>query len=615
MNSRLSRSWVRILAFCLFLIMTALFCFSVAGVITAYTNGWYYTKPVFSESDVCAGLVQEDLVRVLDTMYVFTSLDQLRLDPAFSFRIITESGEILADTTVTGSAYVMDYTLYPPYESLVMQGFEEAAFLEGYVNLPITRDSGSRYYNAWLIFEDLTAVSGLFLPGAAVSLVFCILLFTLLLSTAGKHPQGEPGPRGLDRLPYELYCCALFFLFVALFNLFTLYNVPGFLSFAGIFCSAAVLGTLLLMTTVARCRGKKFHRTTLIYWLIRGTGKFLRVLPLVWRTVLCFLGYLLLSLIGFAILFEGAPLVGFLLLFLLNGFTAFLLIAYARDLRRLQKAGEALSAGNFALPPDESLLFPDLKAHSNHLSGVGMSMNRALEDRMRSERMKTELITNVSHDLKTPLTSIVTYVDLLSCCPLEGEAREYAAVLDRQAHRLKKLTEDLVDASKAASGALQLNAETLDLNELVRQASGEYSPRLEEAGLTPIIVLPDDPIRVFADSRYLWRVLDNLLSNALKYTLSGTRVYISVQQESGWAFLAVRNISAVPITVSGEELTERFVRGDTSRSTEGSGLGLSITKSLVELMHGSLQITVDGDLFKAVIALPLSPEPDPSPAS
>ncbi len=608
MTNHFCRTWVKVLAFCLFVLITALCFLSAAGTYTAYTNGWYFSQPVFAESGICKEVVSEDLSSIISSMYIFSSLDQLRLDEAFSYRIITESGRILADTTNKSSVYVTDYTLYPPYESLVMQDMTEAAFLEGYIDLPIVPAGGVRYYNAWRLFNLVTGVQAFFIPVLILSFILCIFLFTLLLSTAGKHADGEPGPRGLDKFPYELYCLGIFLLFVVWFHLtdYLSLNTGRFFFISFLIVGCTILATLFLMTTVARTRGGKFLRTTMTYWLIRGSGKFLRVIPLVWRTALCYLGYLFFNFIGAAMLFNGPTALGLFFLLLLNGFAGAVLIAYARDLRRLQKAGEELAAGNFAVQPDERLRFPDLKAHSSHLAGVGMGMNRALEDRMRSERMKTELITNVSHDLKTPLTSIVTYVDLLSCCPLEGEAKNYVSVLERQAHRLKKLTEDLVDASKAASGALQINPETLDLTELVHQAVGEYSQRLEDAGLIPMIALPEEPVRILSDSRYLWRVLDNLLSNAVKYTLSGTRIYISVHQENGWAVLTMKNISAAPLTVSGEELTERFVRGDASRSTEGSGLGLSITKSLVELMHGSLQIVVDGDLFKAIIAFPVS---------
>ena len=250
-------------------------------------------------------------------------------------------------------------------------------------------------------------------------------------------------------------------------------------------------------------------------------------------------------------------------------------------------------------------MLPALKEHAENLSAVRLGMSRAVDERMKSERFRTELITNVSHDLKTPLTSIVSYVDLLKNEPIESEkAREYIDVLDRQSQRLKKLTADLVDASKASSGALTVNPEPVDLGELVRQSAGEYAERFAAASLTPVLGLREEETVVTADGRLLWRVLDNLLTNAVKYSLPGTRVYLDVTKSPGTASISVKNISREALNIPAEELMERFVRGDASRSSEGSGLGLSIARSLTELMGGELRITLDGDLFKAEILFP-----------
>ena len=221
---------------------------------------------------------------------------------------------------------------------------------------------------------------------------------------------------------------------------------------------------------------------------------------------------------------------------------------------------------------------------------------------MKSERFKTELITNVSHDLKTPLTSIVSYVDLLKKEPIESEsAQEYIDVLDRQSQKLKKLTADLVDASKASSGALPVHSEKLDLGELLRQSAGEYTEKFAAAGIAPVLLVPEGETYVTADGRLLWRVLDNLLGNAVKYAQSGTRLYLELVQDETETVLTLKNISREPLNIPAEELMERFVRGDGSRHTDGSGLGLSIAKSLMELMGGKLALTLDGDLFKAAL--------------
>ena len=243
-----------------------------------------------------------------------------------------------------------------------------------------------------------------------------------------------------------------------------------------------------------------------------------------------------------------------------------------------------------------------LKEHGDNLNAVSIGMNRAVNERMKSERFKTELITNVSHDLKTPLTSIVSYVDLLKKEPIESEsAQEYIDVLDRQSQKLKKLTTDLVDASKASSGALPVNLEKIDLGELLRQSAGEYTEKFAAAGIVPVLLVPEGETYVTADGRLLWRVLDNLLGNAVKYAQSGTRLYLELMQDETETVLTLKNISREPLNIPAEELMERFVRGDGSRHTDGSGLGLSIAKSLMELMGGKLALTLDGDLFKAAL--------------
>nr|WP_305147810.1 HAMP domain-containing sensor histidine kinase [Clostridium sp. DFI.5.61] len=226
---------------------------------------------------------------------------------------------------------------------------------------------------------------------------------------------------------------------------------------------------------------------------------------------------------------------------------------------------------------------------------------------MKSERFKAELITNVSHDLKTPLTSIINYVNLLKMEEVENpKAREYIEVLDRKSQRLKKLTEDLVEASKASTGALTVNREKIGMCQLVDQALGEYEEKLEARKLTVVPSLPEGETYVYADGRHLWRVIDNLLGNCAKYAMEGTRIYLELVRGKGQVTLSIKNISRDPLNVPPERLMERFVRGDESRTTEGSGLGLSIARSLTELQGGTFELAVDGDLFKATVTMPQS---------
>ena len=247
-------------------------------------------------------------------------------------------------------------------------------------------------------------------------------------------------------------------------------------------------------------------------------------------------------------------------------------------------------------------MFWEFKKHGENLNNISLGMSRAVDERMKSERFKTELITNVSHDIKTPLTSIINYVDLLNREDLpDGTIKEYVGVLVRQSSRLKKLIDDLVEASKASTGNIVVNSTRTEIGVLLTQAAGEYEERLRSNELELIQNQPEEEVYIMADGRLLWRVFDNLMNNICKYSQPGTRVYLDLEKVNGEVVITFKNISRNPLNISSEELLERFVRGDSARSTEGSGLGLSIAKSLVELQGGKLDLAIDGDLFKVIL--------------
>lgn len=240
------------------------------------------------------------------------------------------------------------------------------------------------------------------------------------------------------------------------------------------------------------------------------------------------------------------------------------------------------------------------------INSIGTGLEQALQERVKSERLKADLITNVSHDIKTPLTSIISYVDLLKREKLPGEkVQEYLNVLDQKSQRLKNLTEDLVEASKASSGTIKLELSTLDLVEMIWQTNGEFEEKFAQRHLELISSLPDGSILIEADGRRLWRILENVYNNAFKYAMEHSRVYTDLTQEGGTVYFTIKNVSENPLNVQGDELTERFVRGDVSRTTEGSGLGLSIAQSLTKLQGGTFEILIDGDLFKVRVGFPV----------
>lgn len=275
------------------------------------------------------------------------------------------------------------------------------------------------------------------------------------------------------------------------------------------------------------------------------------------------------------------------------------------ELTQIAEAIKKIRDGEVEFKLDADKLHGSGRELADAVNNIGEGIHKAVKTSMKDERMKTDLITNVSHDIKTPLTSIINYVDLLKRLKIEEEpAKGYIAILDGKAQRLKQLTDDLVEASKISSGNIVLNREKLNLTELINQSIGEFSEKLEECRLQVIFEANDVPAYVYADSSRMWRVIENLFNNICKYALEGTRIYIDMAKEGNRIEVSVKNISKEQMNIRPDELTERFIRGDSARTTEGSGLGLSIAKSLVQVQGGSFEILLDGDLFKTVISFP-----------
>ena len=270
----------------------------------------------------------------------------------------------------------------------------------------------------------------------------------------------------------------------------------------------------------------------------------------------------------------------------------------------LLDAAKRMRGGDLESKVEEKYLVGCFREFADELNGLADVAMVAAQNQLKSERMKTELITNVSHDIKTPLTSIINYVDLLGKPHTAEEGKTYVEVLSRQSQRLKKLIDDLMEMSKASTGNVQVEIARIDAVEAVTQALGEFSDKLTAAGLTPVFHQSEEAIFLLADGRLLWRAMSNVLSNAVKYALPGTRLYVDVSAAGDKAIISFKNISGAQLNISAEELMERFVRGDSSRNTEGSGLGLNIAKSLMELQKGQLQLLVDGDLFKVTLVFP-----------
>ena len=443
---------------------------------------------------------------------------------------------------------------------------------------------------------------------AAAAVVFLLLSLLCL-----GHVKGEDAPqaRGLHRIPYDIVCAVLFVAVIALV-FFVIDDGPysGPISIAAALIALALILLFFLATTVVRIKAKTIGKNFFIVRLVKGVAglckKASENMNLLWKLGLIFAGSVVVEFIYSLLLYEEDE---FIILWIIVKILEIpLLLWLAAGWNRLQNGARRLSEGYITEKVDLKHLLGEFKKNGEYLNAINDGVNDAVRERMKSESMKTELITNVSHDLKTPLTSIINYVDLLKETDVQDEkAREYIDVIDRQSQRLKKLCADVVDASKAATGAIQVKKEPTALNVMLSQAIGEYDERLKEKRLQLIPEIPKAPVTVSADGKLLWRVFDNLMNNVCQYAMEGTRVYLTLTVKDGCASVVFRNISGTALNITPEELTERFVRGDASRNTEGSGLGLSISKSLTELMGGRFGIDIDGDLFKATLTFPLLP--------
>ncbi len=461
-----------------------------------------------------------------------------------------------------------------------------------------------------------------------------ICMFLFLLCSAG-HREGRSGvpATGLARIPADLLTLAaalggLWLLYVLQESVAASAVFPEINAFIQEFLGKSLLLAIGLAAGIGYCmilaiEGKAgtLWKSTLLCWCWKTLQRGARFLGKVfknisqWMAISAKLPLLVLLILLAEVLAAGlmVGLTGIEALFFLwaaERILLFVLAAYfGVILYRLRQGARELAKGNLGYQVDPSGMFGECREHATDLNSLGGRLNQVVEERMKSERMKTELITNVSHDIKTPLTSIINYTDLIVKEETENKKiTEYSLVLKRQSARLKKLIEDLVEVSKASTGNLEVHLAPCEASVLLTQVVGEYEQRLAEQDLELVTRLSVRSARIMADGKLLWRVFDNLLNNILKYAQPNTRVYLTVEEPEGRVEIAFKNVSRDPLDTTPEELKERFVRGDHSRNTEGNGLGLSIAESLTRLQGGEMQLYVDGDLFKVLLRFPGLPE-------
>lgn len=528
------------------------------------------------------------------------------------------------------------------------------------------------FSNMVRLVEYLYGIRYILIGVAAMGIFLCLNCFLFLVCSAG-HRNGREGivPGALTAIHLDVLTvffggAAIAFIYFITSEIHYVDDIVQIVLLVLGGTALVVWMTFYFMDFALRVKRGRCWRYSLVYVILRWLGRVLRFLgrelaamvrgiPLIMTTLTVYLGICILEFIGVILFIDRAEGV---MLWAMEKAVLMLAIMYiALICRKLLKASQKLADGEESYRVDTSRMFGVFREHGENLNSLGLGISKAVEARTKSERMKTELISNVSHDLKTPLTSIINYADLIweevnlegqvaegqlserqvSGCPASGEVlceqdesgqintegqtlparitvtpsidngkiREYAEVLLRQSRRLKKLLEDLVEASKATTGNLEVNLEPCEVGVLLSQAVGEYQQRMDEKQLELIARQPEETVIILADGRRLWRVFENLLNNICKYAQENSRVYLNVQDRGDEVQIIFRNMSKYPLDISAEELEERFVRGDKSRHMEGNGLGLSIAKSLVELQNGQMDIVIDGDLFKVTLCFPL----------
>ena len=640
MNKLKGSVLVKLLAALLLVAMLGAFVFAACGVVLLNEYGAYPNNYKAATEAVLDNYGMERLYRAQqDYAYDQIAPEDIFPDSAFCFVIKDDNGKTLYDGLKNRKTQWKSDAMpfYYSYAETTLYMVGDAEYSDDYsvsVNRSDASDEARKYSITGYLLADVPAGDDMELALSALNIAFnmryaiigvaagsiilALLLFVFLMSAAG-HRGGTEEIRGsfLEKIPFDVFTALVVLVEVCLIALCSEvgYNINGVVVQLFVLCFVVGAGVLVAilwcMSWAVRIKLHTALRGCLCYkvlswaWglvkkLFSAVKELVRGLPLIPRAGVIIGGILLVEFIFICSANgTGGHLFGwFLERLVLVGVTLYTLLC----MRKLLKAGKEIASGNMSYTVDTARMYGPLKEHGEDLNSITDGLNRAVSERMKSEHFKTELITNVSHDIKTPLTSIINYVDLMEKEEPESEnMREYLEVLSRQSARLKKLIDDLMDASKASTGNLTVNLEKCELGVLLDQCAGEYGEKLLAKDLELIVSKPEQSVVIMADGRHMWRILDNLLGNVSKYAQKGTRVYLTLQRQENKAVITLKNVSASMLNVSADELMERFVRGDSSRSTEGSGLGLNIARSLVQLQKGSMELAVDGDLFKVTL--------------
>lgn len=634
MKQLYGKLWVKCTAIALLVVFAILFAASALGTAYllnygAYADGGEQVRQI-AENEILQQTNGDGWTALhawVDDDKITRDLLRERYDPLASniyFKLTDkDTGKILFSTGAlnkddyTGKAsayYQQDMT------TLLDDGSEVTAVYQAYLKSPLAPRDSALYIMTWV--ERLISARYLLIVLAVLLLAVCLFLFIFLLCAMG-HKEGVDGiyQCWLNKIPLDLFALLLIFLFYAWATFVSeIWYINGWYYILLIFGTAALALTLIL-SVAGRAKAPGFFKNTIVYmvfaWIFRGLGR----IPMVWRTMLIWAGFCFIDLL---LMFDGSSAAALWWLFSRGVLTVGILYL-ASSLKLLQKEGQAIADGqtDYKGKPIPRWL-PALKKHEENLQSIQSGIQKAVDEQTRAERMKTELITNVSHDIKTPLTSIISYVELLKREPdLPPHVMDYIKTISQKADRLNHIVQDVFEVSKAATGNISLDLEDLDIGKLLQQTFGEMEEDLRQSTLAWRVDIPDTPMLVHADGQRLYRVFQNLIRNCDQYALEGSRVYVNLTAQpnpagGGLATVMIRNISRNEITMDADHLTARFVRGDQNRTTEGSGLGLSIAKSFTEACGGRFNVHTDGDLFIVTVQFPLvvkAPVAPPAPAA
>lgn len=518
--------------------------------------------------------------------------------------------DIRLDTNVAG----MEDTFYERYEGR-NNGQNSIVF----VGVDTTFVQNDILYQARQEYNQLQPWSMISLVSVVVSIFGSFLCFIYLSLAAGRSPYDEEiHLNWFDHIKTEIMILAFGIVFVGsalvfhnLTELIESSDLIGIMIMAGglTFTIVAVF-MIFYMSFIRRIKAGTMWSESVMCWIGKGVQKVINNWRPSIKIIIAFSLHIIVTVFMalIAIVLRHRTVTILLLILYLFICAAEMLIFLREGVQRntLISGIKRIAGGELEYKIDTSKLKGDNNTMGEAVNTIGEGLYRAVDDSTKNERLKADLITNVSHDIKTPLTSIINYVDLLKREELENErAKNYIRVLDAKSQRLKQLTEDLVEASKISSGNITLQMDRLNFVELVYQTAGEFNEKFEEKGLTAITKLPKEPVIILADGRRIWRVIENLYNNVAKYAMENTRVYVDMEVQETSVTFSIKNISRQALNIDASELTERFIRGDVSRSTEGSGLGLSIAMNLTQLMGGAFHIYLDGDLFKVTVTFPV----------